>query len=134
MAKRVAFSAKASGATLAGVNVRIAREAMATPTSESPAPSNTIIGNIETRKLERNSASRVARPATCCAIITPEAIVAAVAAVVVAVGEGALSCADKVLLEFDARAPFGSCATVSSSHHRNAREAYFTTDFNSLPT
>ena len=37
-------------------------------------------GSEETRKVERKSASRVALPATCCAISAPAASVAAAAA------------------------------------------------------
>jgi hypothetical protein len=55
------------------------RDNQSTAKSENTADPAIIAGNTFTLKVERNRASRVAFPATCCAIIAADAIAATIA-------------------------------------------------------
>ena len=73
-------AASAAGTTRAGDRRESAAEKPSTASAETRAEAIIMSGSEETRKVERKSASRVALPATCCAISAPAASVAAAAA------------------------------------------------------
>ena len=63
--------------TRAGLSRAITREAPVKANNDTTAAATIISGSRDTSKLVRNNASRVARPATCCAIIAAAANIAA---------------------------------------------------------
>ena len=67
------LTAKLAGTTLSGECRKIIFESQSTEKIESTAEAAIIDGRVVTSKLVRNNASRVAFPATCCAIIAAEA-------------------------------------------------------------
>jgi hypothetical protein len=60
-----ALAAKRRGSTTAGESRASSRDTQTTATSEAMAPTAIIAGRLFTKNVERNSASRIALPATC---------------------------------------------------------------------
>lgn len=77
MRERGGPAATARGRTRAGGRRESAAEKPSTASAETPAATIITNGRRDTSNVERNSASRVARPATCCAMSAPAATIAA---------------------------------------------------------